>query len=338
MKILMILPEFEEGGVERHVLWLSTEFSALGHRVMIATAGGRLEEKLPKEVRVIHLPVHRKNPVTALYSALRIAWTAWRGKIDLIHAHSRVPAWIAWWASRISGIPWVVTAHDRYRRNAAIHPFGRANGAVCVSEAVRMHLDGALPQNSTVIRNGIPDLDERWRPGKKEPVYRFLFVGRLTRRKGLHVALHALSSLSGKPWMLDILGDGPQRQELESMVKSLGLEGQVRFHGFRDEVGRWMAASDCLLFPSLDEGMPLTLMQAIRVGIPVAASGIEPVKELVGDRETLVPAGDIPAWTNGLAEIFREEKTPPRFDPALVPTAKQMAERTLVFLKNVCAD
>jgi len=335
LKILMILPEFEEGGVERHVLWLSSGLSSLGHSVSIVTAGGKLESKLPPATRVVHLPVHRKNPLTALYCALMIAGIARRDHFDLIHAHSRVPAWIAWWASFLSGKPWIVTAHDRYRKNAAIKPFRMANGSICVSEAVLSHLQGSLPDRNAVIRNGIPDLPERWQPRERENPFRFLFVGRLTHRKGVQVVLCALAPMKGKPWVLDIVGDGPQREELEETTKELGLGEQVRFHGFRDDVGNWMADADCLLFPSLDEGMPLTLMQAIKVGTPVLASGIDPVCELVGNCENLLPAGDAPAWGSRLEAVLAREVTPPRFDPGLVPTAEQMAQQTSVFLGNV---
>lgn len=328
MKILMILPEFEEGGVERHVLWLSTELSALGHTVSIVTAGGRLEEKLPPGVRVVHLPVHRKNPFTAFFSAVRIAGMARREAFDLLHAHSRVPAWIAWWASALSGKPWIVTAHDRYRKNAAIGPFRKAAGAICVSEAVRSHLEGFLPAKTAVIRNGIPDPAERWHPREPDGPFRFLFVGRLTRRKGLHVALSALPSVKESPWVLDILGGGPQREELEAMAASLGLEEKVFFHGFRDDVGTWMAASDCLLFPSFDEGMPLTLMQAIRVGVPVLASDIGPVRELVGGGEGLLAAGDAESWAESLSSLVARREGGSVFDPGTVPSTGQMSRET----------
>lgn len=338
MKILMILPEFEEGGVERHVLWLSAELSALGHTVWVVTAGGRLEEKLPPEVRVIHLPVHRKNPFTAFFSAARIAGIARREAFDLLHAHSRVPAWIAWWASAFSGKPWVFTAHACYRKNAAVRPFQKADGAICVSEAVRSHLEGLLPANTVVIRNGIPDPSVRWQRREGSGLFRFLFVGRLTRLKGLHIALSALSYVKENSWVLDILGDGPQREELEAMAVNLGLEEKVCFHGFRDDVETWMASADCLLFPSFDEGMPLTLMQAIRVGGPVLASRIDPVIELVGKCESILPPGDVKAWAKRLAEILLGGNPAPRFDPASVPTAGQMAQETAGFLEDVRSD
>ena len=331
MKVIMLLPEFEEGGVERHVLWLSTCLEEEGHEVLLATAGGKLESSLPPGVRVLRLPVHRKNPLAAFYSAVRLAALARHENADLFHAHSRVPAWIARWAGAFSGKPWIVTAHDRYRRNAAIAPFRRADGAICVSEAVRTHLEGFLPDRNVVIKNGIPDPPARWRPREGGPGGRLLFVGRLTKRKGLHVALSALAELKEHAWSLDVVGDGPQRSELESQALALGIEDRVRFHGFRDDVADWMADKDCLLFPSFDEGMPLTLMQAIRVGLPVLASKIAPVAELVEDESRLIPPGDTAAWKEVLLEVLDGRKAPPVYDPGLVPSDARMSREVLGF-------
>jgi len=335
LKVIMLLPEFEEGGVERHVLWLATCLEEQGHDVLLATAGGKLESSLPREVHVLRLPVQRKNPFTAFYSGLRLAALARLENADLFHAHSRVPAWIARWAAALSGKPWVVTAHDRYRKNAAIAPFRRANGAICVSEAVRAHLEGFLPKRTVVVRNGIPDPSARWRRHEDQAPYRFLFVGRLTKRKGLHVALEALAELEEKAWALDVVGDGPQRSELENQVLVLGIEDRVRFWGFRDDVADWMARADCLLFPSFDEGMPLTLMQAIRVGLPVLASRIDPVAELVEDESRLIPPGNAAAWKEALLEVLDGRKTPPVYEPTLVPAAMEMAGQVLRFYGTV---
>jgi len=123
LKIAQILPEFHEGGVERHVLWLSNALAELGHEVTVISAGGKLEEKINPGVVCWRLPVHRKNPFTGFYSASRIAYRAKREGWDILHAHSRVPAWIAWWVSLMAGIPWVLTAHARYSLNSGLLPF-----------------------------------------------------------------------------------------------------------------------------------------------------------------------------------------------------------------------
>jgi len=291
LKIAQILPEFHEGGVERHVLWLSNELAASGHQVTVITAGGKLEEKLDPGVNLRKLPVHRKNPATGFYSAFNIAARAKRENWDILHAHSRVPVWIAWWASSMSGVPWVFTAHARYNLNPGLKPFPRAKGAICVSKAVEEHLRSFLPLNRAVIPNGLPPVESRWER-RGGVVKRLLFVGRLTRIKGLDVLLSALDGLKDQEWELDVVGDGPQRAEFETLSEHLGLSDRVRFHGFQDDPQDWMVGRDLLVFPLLDEGMPLVLMQAIQVGLPVIASDIEPVRELAFEGADLPLPGD----------------------------------------------
>ncbi|MBR1671357.1 MAG: glycosyltransferase, partial [Fretibacterium sp.] len=261
MRILHIVPEFEEGGVERYVLHLAQEQLSHGHQVSLATAGGKLEPLLPREVEVLHLPVQRKNPLTGLYCTVRLALRHRRW--DILHAHSRVPAWIAWWTSAITGLPWVMTAHAPYSLNAGILPLKHARGVICVSEAVRQHLKGRLPARSITLPNGVRKPSVTWNGRGFPDNPRFLFVGRLTRLKGLDTVLRALGLLKGWEWTLDVLGDGSQRTELETLTTELGIKDRVTFHGFRDDVEAWMARSGCLLFPSHQEGMGLVVLEAL---------------------------------------------------------------------------
>ena len=330
LKIAQILPEFNEGGVERHVLWLSNELAAMGHKVTLITSGGKLEDKLDPGVNLWKLPVHRKNPVTGFYSAFNIAARAKRENWDILHAHSRVPVWIAWWASSMSGIPWVFTAHARYSQNLGLNPFPRANGAICVSKAVEEHLRSSLPLNRVVIPNGLPPVESKWER-RRGLVKRLLFVGRLTRVKGLDVLLAALGGLKGQEWELDVVGDGPQRAEFETLSEHLGLSDRVRFHGFRDNPQDWMVESDLLVFPSRDEGMPLVLMQAIQVGLPVIASDIEPVRELAFEGADLPVPGDVGSWKKALTKVFNEGIPEVLFVPEKIPGVKEMSDKVSSF-------
>lgn len=335
MKIAQILPEFHEGGVERHVLWLSNALADLGHQVTVISAGGKLEEKLDTRVTSWRLPVQLKNPISGLYSALQIASRAKREKWDIIHAHSRVPAWIAWWSSKLSSKPWMATAHAQYSLNMGISPLRKAYGVICVSKVVLEHLDGYLPENVAVVRNGIPITERKWESKGLPENPRFLFVGRLTKLKGLDVVLEALSGLGDLEWTLDVVGDGPQREELEALAVSLGIKARVRFHGFQDDPEVWMSESDLLVFPSLDEGMGLVLMQAIKIGLPALASDIDSVRELVGNTTSLVKPGDVGEWRRSIDEVIIGAKRLPRFDPAAVPSVQDMAVSVLNFYLGV---
>jgi glycosyltransferase involved in cell wall biosynthesis len=327
MKIIQILPELEEGGAERHVLWLSNEFARKGHKVMVISAGGKLVSDFEPSVVHWKLPVHLKNPLTAAYCAVKIATRAVREGWEVLHAHSRVPVWIAWWASCLSGIPWVFTAHDRYKKNYAIYPFRYAKAAICVSNSVCSHLEGFLPDRAHVVYNGLPKDYGKWQKKDGELPMRFLFLGRLTRRKGFDVALKALGELKDYSWELDVVGDGTFRTVLESISRELGIEKRVHFHGFRDDTEEWMKRCDCLLFPSLDEGMGLVLMQAVYMGVPVLASDIAPVRELAVGDGNLVPPGDVEAWRKRIKIVLEKEEVFSYFDAKKVFTVKEAALR-----------
>ena len=329
MRILHIVPEFEEGGVERYVLQLAQEQLACGHRVFLVTAGGKLEPLLPHGVEVLHLPVQRKNPLTGLYCTFCLALK--RSQWDIIHAHSRVPAWIAWWTSALTNMPWIMTAHAVYSLNAGIAPLKHAGGVICISDAVKQHLEGYLPARTAVVPNGVRKPTLLWE-GRGFPDYpRFLFVGRLTRLKGLDTALRALGEMKGRAWDLDVIGDGPQRAELEALTSELGLQERVHFHGFRDDVEKWMVSSGCLLFPSYQEGMGLVVLQALNVGLPVLASDLEPLRPLASG--PLVPPGNVEAWRKAIEKVLDGEAASPLSSEGLT-TFEETARKTEEFYRE----
>lgn len=330
MKILHIVPEFEEGGVERYVLELCREQTDSGHEITLATAGGKLEKFLPgKNTTVIHLPVQRKNIFTVIYSAKRLIS---RANWDIIHAHSRVPAFIAWIVSARTKIPWIMTAHAPYSLNFGIIPLKHAHGVICVSESVMSHLAGHLPPLSVTIPNGIRKPSAKWE-GKYFPDNRkFLYVGYLARRKGLDVALKALGNLKGYDWTLDIVGDGSQRGELEALVNELDIGGRIKFWGFRDDTEQFMSRSSCLLFPSYQEGLPLTVNEALAVGIPVLASDIEPLRPLASGE--LIPPGDVSAWTEAIRRVIEGGGASPLSSESLT-TFTETAKSTENFYRRI---
>lgn len=332
VKIVQILPEFHEGGVERHVLWLSNELVEKGHDVLVVSGGGKLEQQLDPRVQTLHLPVHRKNPLTGAWAAFRLASKVRREGWQILHAHSRVPAWIAWWTSVLSHKPWIVTAHAEYSLNAGIFPFRKASGAICVSQSVRNYLEGYLPERTEVILNGLPPTDLKWEGSGDPDRTHFLFVGRLTPLKGLMTVLQALAELPEATWGLDVLGDGPQRGELERFATESGLGDKVTFHGFRDDARQWMAHADCLLFPSRTEGMPLVLMEAVQMGMRVLSADIPSVRCLGIDGSFLIHPGSVQGWRASLGRVLAEGV--PEVPNLRVRSSLDQAEETARFLAN----
>ena len=327
MKIIQILPELGIGGVERHVIDLSNELAERGHDVLVASAGGNMLPQLSLKVGHRKMDVHRKNLITGLSCAVRIAgWIKSEGW-QIVHAHSRVPAFIAWWAASMAETPWLYTAHACYSLNLGLLPLRHADAVICVSKTVQEHLSAYLPSKNLVVQNALPAASVLWTPGIEDRgAAKFLFVGRLTKIKGLQTVIEAFGLITEHNWTLDVLGDGPMLEELKKLVQNTGIQDQVVFHGYSDKADEYMAKSDCLLFPSYSEGMPLTLARAVQIGIPVIASDIPSVIEMAGAAKGLLPPGDIAAWSGSIASFINTRKTVLNIPVSNIPTLDRMVD------------
>lgn len=325
MKIVEILPELEVGGVERHVIDLSNELSRRGHKVLVISAGGAMLAQLSPDVRHRTMPVHKKNPLTALRCAGELSKLIRREGWQIVHAHSRVPAWITDFAACRSGVPFVVTAHVDFGTKSQwiYRPYRRAGRVICVSGAVCEGMKGCFYGNTEVILNGLTEPDVSWSRPEGE-ITRFLFVGRLSRVKGLQDVLTALPATGA--WSLDVLGDGPMRDELERLAAAVRPASRIAFHGYAEYgvCDDYMSKSSCLLFPSYNEGMPLTLARAVQIGIPIVASDIAPVAEMCATPELLIPAGDAQRWRAAISGFLGGNYLLPRWKE--VPTLRNQVD------------
>jgi len=164
-----------------------------------------------------------------------------------------------------------------------------------------------------VIRNGVQTRDGEAGPDRAEPSpwggspdeFRVGFVGSLTGRKGLAVALRAVEILKNEtpPVRFLLVGDGELRHSLEETAKSKGLADRVTFLGYRDDARGIMKSFDVLILPSSMEGLPLVILEAMAEGLPVVATKVYGIPEVVVEGETglLIEPGDAEA----LAESIR---------------------------------
>ncbi|HEX7008043.1 MAG TPA: glycosyltransferase [Alphaproteobacteria bacterium] len=163
------------------------------------------------------------------------------------------------------------------------------------------------------------------RPGS---LLRVLTVGRLVEKKGVDIALAAIAALAARGVAVhyDIAGDGPLRPRLEAQAVSLGLGRCVAFHGWQNQAGvaRLMYACDLLLAPSRtdstgdQEGIPVTLMEAMASGLPVVTTRHSGIPELVehGVSGWLAEEGDVAGLVDGMARLERDPALAERFAAA----------------------
>jgi glycosyltransferase involved in cell wall biosynthesis len=343
MNIIHILPELEEGGVERLVPMYANSQSLLGHSVMVVSNGGKLESLLSDSVLHIKMPVHRKNPITVTRCAVRLASVIRRENVSIVHAHSRMPAWVCFFAKKlVPKVKFIYTAHSRFPSlNHATWPISRADGVICVSRSVLESLKlWMLPQkNMRVIYNPMPENTMKWRGGGDAAKKHLLFAGRISKIKGLLMLVESLKSVKSKNWSLDVLGDGPLAPQLRELAREWDLEDRITLHGFHDDVAGFMSRCDLCLFPSFDEGLSLVLLGALMSGTPVLASDITANRELtspVGENPggELLPPGDVHAWTDAI-ERFLDGGRPPLLGLAIkLPTSDEIIGQMMDFYEE----
>jgi glycosyltransferase involved in cell wall biosynthesis len=298
------------------------------------------------------LPVLVRRFAHLAYATL-VARTCRARGISHIHAHfGQAPATIAWFASALLN----ANAGERCRWSFTIHGFQdfvdttsarldlKAHSAAfiaCISDFTRAQLCQATHPSTwerfKVVRCGIdPDfLTERSpEPFRTTPIV--VVVGRLSPEKGHRILLEALSILahSGVVMRAQFIGDGPFGPTLRHEAEKLGIASQIEFAGERlpHEVSDMLADADMFCLPSFSEGLPVSLMEAMAIGVPVVTTWISGIPELARHGETalMVPAGNSAA----LAEALRQMASDAHLRQQLVRNARRAVEEQHDFRRN----
>jgi glycosyltransferase involved in cell wall biosynthesis len=277
---------------------------------------GTLGEELRAEgfpVEVLH-----RRPGLDWRSILRLRRFLRREGVGLLHAHQYTPFFYALMSRSLGPrIPILFTEHGRhfpdYPRRKRIFVnrllLSRRDRVAAVGNAVRQALivnEGIPAERVEVIYNGI-DLDvfdhkiqDRERARQEMGVgpddFVVIQVARLDYLKDHPTAIRALERVCARNPLvrLVLVGEGPEREKIETEVRHRQLTEHVRFLGLRKDVSRLVPASDLFLLTSISEGIPLTLIEAMAAGIPVVSTRVGGVAEVVVDEQTglLAPSED----------------------------------------------
>jgi teichuronic acid biosynthesis glycosyltransferase TuaC len=289
--------------------------------------------------RMLSLPAarlgHRNSLAMYMGVARAVGRVHERWPFDVIHAHMVVPdGWVATRLSERLGVPAVATAHRAdvldvpVRGEADRERVGEAVAGVdqlCAVSRMVGDAASAIARPSRPVRvvpNGAdPDLCRPWPRDQMRQEFGLpvagpivTYVGQLVPRKGLDALVDALALLAGRPGgapLVAAAGTGHQRAELESRAASLEVADRIRFVGRvdHDRVGRFMAAGDLLVLPSLSEGLPTVVCEAMNCGLPVVATAVDGTPEIVRDGETglLVPPSDPSALADALGRLLDDD-------------------------------
>jgi glycosyltransferase involved in cell wall biosynthesis len=182
---------------------------------------------------------------------------------------------------------------------------------ICVSEherATGLRARTCRPERTVVIPNAV-DVAAAPRAGGDRPLPRLITVGRLKAPKDFSTLLRALAGLEPRSFEEAlIVGSGPDRSRVEQELSSLGLGGRVRVLGERQDVRTLLADSDVFVLSSRSEGLPVSVLEAMAAGLPVVASDVGGLRELVVEGETglLVPPADPEALAAALQGLLAD--------------------------------
>jgi glycosyltransferase involved in cell wall biosynthesis len=251
--------------------------------------------------------------------------------VDVIHSHEFTMSVYGAAAARRLCRPHVVTMHGNQRMTAALRrrvalrwAFRNSFATTAVSEATKLQLEhdlGLKPDAISVIRNGVPvphgnPEAVRKELGMMEGELLILAVGNLDPRKGHIFLLEALHQLSGRmperPWRLAIAAGrgGPERPRLEAFAAAQGMSDRMHILGFRDDIPDLLAAADILAMPSLWEGLPLAVLEAMLAGTVVVATTASGIPEAIvsGEHGLLTPPADSAALAKALGDLIANER------------------------------
>ncbi|MDZ4672873.1 MAG: glycosyltransferase family 4 protein [Gemmatimonadota bacterium] len=324
LRIAQLLESDGPGGAENVVVFLSRALQEAGAQVVayVPRRGqGWLEQRLVGSgIEVEHFAIDR--PFSPRFG--RWLTDSFRDRrIDVAHSHEFTFAVYGAWAAWRRAIPHVITMHGgryyaaRWQRQLALGLAARMTaGMVAVSPALQAHLMHDLrlaPGRVRVVPNGIPDSSLpdpgiRKALGLPADARVVLAVGNLYPVKGHATLIGAMARLvTAHPTThLLIAGRGELHEELVALANQLGVAPHVHLLGLRADIPALLAAADLFVMPSLSEGLPIAILEAMFSGTAIIASQVGAIGEALGDGSCgrLVPPGAVAELAAALADLL----------------------------------
>jgi glycosyltransferase involved in cell wall biosynthesis len=343
LRVLHVITRLVVGGAQENTLLTVAHLDRHLFDLTLAsgpTSGpeGSLEDEVPDDVRFVRLPHLVRDPAPwrdllalgALYRLMR------GGRYDIVHTHTTKAGLLGRLAARAARVRAVVhTPHGHafsgYLPHAASWALVRVERAlarwtdriICLTGAERddyLALGVGRPEQLVVVHSGVP-LERFARPGRDPGRCRDALgippavpvvgcVARLVPVKGVDCLLEAFALVraAAPQAHLVVVGGGPERDGLLAKARRLGLDGCVTFAGLRRDVADLLAAFDVVAVPSLNEGMGKAAVEAMAAGLPVVASAVSGLREVVRDGETgiLVPPADPGRLADAILQLLRD--------------------------------
>ncbi|MCF6138730.1 glycosyltransferase family 4 protein [Pseudalkalibacillus berkeleyi] len=330
MKIVQFITRMDDiGGAQIHLLHLSIGLARRGHHVtVIANEKGPLFDELNQNnIACIEIPELRRtiHPYFDLRALYKIRSVLKQANPHLLAIHSTKAGVIGRILGQQLKIPTIFTAHgwsfsegipERKRRMYIYleRLIGRiSQGIITVSDydyQLALQHD-ILPENKLqTIYNGIPDIKRPLSSQRNMGPPTIVMVARFAYPKDHLTVIKALEKLGHMRWKLSLVGDGPRLSDMKSIVKKSKISDRVTFMGAIRHVNQVLNDSDIFVLMSKHEGLPISIIEGMRSGLPIVASNVGGVKEMVRDNWNgyLIPEGDVDTLAIKLSTLISNQE------------------------------
>lgn len=328
LRILHLTAPARFGGLERVVTALARGHESMGHEVNVAAILAPQERDHPFLRALGGVPMH------PLFLHPRAYWEDWTrvGRLcrdlrpDVVHSHSvRTDVIAARAAARQAGAT-LTTVHGASFQGGKstlyewlqVRSYRRFDAVVAVSAALRDQLARKqLPEGRIrLVPNAWPDWgkalprdEARRKLGLPADAYVIGWAARMIPVKGGDVFLSALGRLGDLDAHVAVIGDGPSRAALEEQARALPCRDRIHFLGGREHAGRLFSAFDLFVLSSRSEGMPIVIFEAVSAGVPIVATSVGGIPEMLGKDEALLVPPEEPGALARAIEAARSPET-----------------------------
>ncbi len=356
MNILQVVPRLDVGGVETGTVDLAHALAERGHKPVIISSGGRLVAELEAAgIKHYNLPVHKKSLITVLKMIPKVIKIIKDEDIEIVHARSRVPAWICFFASQKTNRAFITTCHGYYSTHFFSRIMAKGKFVIIASEVIGRHMIedfNVASERLCLIERSVNIERFKFRPPKNKSKTEFVIanIARLTPIKGHEYFLKAVAKLIRsvphiKVWIIGESGSGKSnyRQELEVLTRRLGVSHCVKFMGLRADVPKLLMRVNVLILSTVtQEAFGRVIIEAQASGVPVVATKVGGVVEIIKDQETglLVPPKDPEAMSRAVLRLLKDSELSHTIAENAYKKVKQvytldrMVDKTLVVYKQ----
>lgn len=317
LKILHVVSSLKVGGMEQLVVRIAAGQRQRGYEASILSLR---PGDLAIDAENAGIPVRLLNSSGPLTRIGRAASVFLNHGVGIIHAHNATSLWYTRLGKKLTGSPVVITCHGRLREDARVGTeaeWKSTDAVVAVSNETAKGFDRpSLKNKLSVIYNGMDSPEPARSRGQvraelgidERPVV--IIVARIDGMKGHDTLLRAAAVVKqhGRSITTLIVGNGVVEHEMKALARELGIESEVRFLGYRTDVTDLLAASDIFALPSRTEGLPISALEAMAQGLPVIATPVGGVPELVEDGRTgiLIPVDDPKSLSEAIERLVGE--------------------------------